>query len=150
MNYYKRFLLSMVYICLFMVFSGCAASSFNEMVRDKNYERREYLIKEGYQELYKRSLDKSRECHETGLLTAAIITEGQIYSELDKAELSIYLIGGLGKSMYHGAEFIKKDYNSTNLIIYSKFGGEWFNILKNEFTGECKNCFCKDDDIKIK
>jgi len=127
-----------------LILSGCTASSFNEMTKDSGYSKQEYTVNENYQSLYKRALSKARECHEQGMITAAMIAEGQIYSDLQKAELSIYLSGGLGKSFYHGAEFIAINNDSTTLIIYTKFGGNWFKILKNEFTGECTQCLCKD------
>lgn len=131
-------------IIMAFILSGCTASTFNEMTNDDRYEKREYQVAENYQAVFKRALDKSRECHEMGNLTAVTVAEGQIYSNSNRAELSIYLLGGLGKSMYHGATFEMIDTNKTNMTIYSRFGGEWFNVLSKEFSGECKACFCED------
>lgn len=126
--------------------SGCTATSFNEMTKDQRYEQRKYTVDENYQIVYKRALDISKECHEAGMITAAQIADGQIYTELKRAEISLYLMGGLGRSMYHGVLFEAIDDTHTNMTIYSRFGGQWFDILKREYTGECKSCFCGEEN----
>jgi hypothetical protein len=142
----KKYVVSLMIFGLIIVFTGCTASSFNEMTKDERYEQRKYVVNENYQVVYKRALDMSKECHEMGMITAAQIADGEIYTELKKAEISLYLMGGYGRSMYHGALFEAIDDSHTNMTIYSRFGGEWFDILKREYTGECKSCLCDEEN----
>ena len=145
----KKYILGLISVGLTLLFTGCTASSFNEMTKDGRYEQRKYVVDQNYQVVYKRALDMSKECHEQGMITAAQIADGQIYTELKKAEISLYLMGGLGRSMYHGALFEAIDDTHTNMTIYSRFGGQWFDILKREYTGECKSCFCGEDNKQL-
>lgn len=132
------------------ILSGCMASSAKEMTLDTKVKKKQVIVAQNYQELYKRALEKSRECHEGGLLTAAIIADGQIYPDLKEAEISIYLMGGLGRQMQHTAKFKAIDNNTTDLMLYSYFHDQYNDILQREFTGECISCGCNDEDKKNK
>ncbi|UTJ06649.1 hypothetical protein [Arcobacter roscoffensis] len=124
-------------------FSGCMASSFNEMKSDSDIVQNTYKINQNYQRLYKRGFSMFQECHEGGLITAAIIADGKLYTELKEAELTIYLMGGLGRQMHHAAEIKALDNESSLLRIYSYTNYEIIDILKREITGECLTCNCE-------
>lgn len=127
--------------------SGCAASSFNEMKRDSGVTKESFQINQNYQALYKYGLEKSKECYDFGLITAAYITDGQLYTELKEAEITNYMMGGLGRQMRFGATLKAISNNDTNLTIYiyGAYAKENIDILKKQLTGECKNCACTPD-----
>ena len=124
-------------------FAGCMASSFNEMKRDTSIKKKEYTVNQNYQALYKRGLAKAQECHEGGLLTATIISDGKLYTDLEEAEITIYLMGGLGRQMHHGVTLKAIDKENTLLNIYTYFGVETIETLKKEISGECLTCDCE-------
>ncbi|PHM16469.1 MAG: hypothetical protein CJD30_11425 [Sulfuricurvum sp. PD_MW2] len=129
-----------------IVLTGCMASTPKEMTIDPKVKSKQVVVNQNYQRIYKRALDKSRECFEMGLGTAAIIADGQIYTELKEAEMSIYLMGGLGRQMHHTAKFKSIDENNTDMIVYSYFGDLAVDQLKRQFTGECISCGCSEED----
>lgn len=129
-------------IVLIMIFSGCMASSFNEMVKKPSIHKKSYIIKQNYQKLYKNSLNMAEQCYEHGMLTAAIVSDGQLFTETKSARISIYLIGGFGKQMHHGATFRAIDNNTTELVLFSEMNDRILETMKKEFTGECKECGC--------
>ncbi len=130
---------------IIVLFSGCMASNYNEMINDDSVKKKTFTINENYQSLYKRGVSKVEECHEQGLLTAAITSDSNIYSEIKEANITVYLMGGLGKQMHHAISFKGNQDNTTKLDVYSYFGDETVDILKKEITGECKVCFCKEN-----
>lgn len=124
--------------------AGCTAKSFNGMIHDKKVDKKTFVVQENYQELYYRSIGIANECYATGMLTAAIVANGQIYSDLKKAEMSIYLMGGLGKQMHHGATFHAIDNDSTRMTIYSYGGESTVQQLDLQFEGKCRGCDCAE------
>lgn len=128
--------------------SGCTASSFNEMKRDSGVTKESFVINQNYQSLYKHGLQISKECYDFGLITAANITDGQLYTELKEAEITNYTMGGLGRQMRFGATLKSISNNDTNLTIYfyGVYAKENIKILKKQFTGKCNSCACVPDD----
>lgn len=129
-------------IILAVLLSGCMASSFNEMVKKPSIHKKSFIIKQNYQKLYKNSLDMAEQCYEHGMLTAAIVSDGQLFTETKSARISIYLMGGLGKQMYYAATFKALDNNTTELVLFSEMNDKVLETMKKEFTGECKKCGC--------
>ena len=128
-----------------VIFSGCAASSFGEMVKNPSTKKTTYIVKENYQRLYRHSLDTAQACYASGMLTAAIIADGQIFSVDKEARISIYIMGGLGKMMESATTFKAIDENTTSMTIYSNLNQSYTETLKKGFTGECKSCQCSDE-----
>jgi hypothetical protein len=128
-----------------ILFSGCMASNYNEMIKDESIDKKSFTINENYQSLYQRGVAKIEECHEQGLLTAAITSDSKIYSDIKEANITVYMMGGLGKQMHHALVFKAIDNSSTKMDVYSYFGVEMVDILKKETTGECISCFCKEE-----
>lgn len=134
-------------IALFMgiTLSGCMASTYNEMITKPDIIKKAYIVEQNYQILYKNALDMSDKCYATGMLTAAIIADGQLFTESKSARISIYLMGGLGKQMHHGAEIKAINTNRSELTLYTEFNNlEILETMKKEFTGKCRECGCED------
>lgn len=131
-------------IVLAVLLNGCMASSFNEMVKKPSIHKKSFIIKQNYQKLYKNSLDMTEQCYEFGMLTSAMVSDGQLFTETKSARISIYLMGGLGKQMHHGATFRAIDNNITELILFSEINDKILETMKKEFTGECKKCSCDE------
>lgn len=134
---------NLVFVVVIVFFTGCMASNYNEMISDESINKKTFNINEDYQSLYKRGVSKVEECHEQGLLTAAITSDSNIYSDIKEAKITVYLMGGLGKQMHHALVFKGNPDNTTKLDVYSYFGEEMVDVLKKETTGECTTCFCK-------
>lgn len=130
---------------LIVLFSGCMASNYNEMIKDESVKKKSYIINENYQSLYKKGSSKVEECHEQGLVTAAITSDANIYTDIKQANITVYLMGGFGKQMHHAISFKGNQDNTTKLDVYTYFGDDMLDILKKETTGECSICFCKEN-----
>jgi len=119
-------------------------TSFNAMKNDDTIHREKFTINQNYQTLYKRSLEKSHECYDIGMITAVITTDGQLYSDLKEAEVYTYMIGGFGKQFHFGTTFKYVDNNVTSMTSYM-FGGyteKRIDCMRKIFIGESKNCEC--------
>ena len=103
----------------------------------------EYIVEENYQQLYRRALNISKQCYETGMITASMVADGNLYTDIKEGEVYIYLLGGLGRSVYHGATFKAIDDKQTKMTIFSNYGGSWYSRLKKQYTGECQTCSCE-------
>ncbi len=144
-----KVLFIIIAIVISVVMSGCSgvARNFKEMTMDSKAKQAQFVINQNYQVLYKRALEKSRECHEMNMITGSTNADGQIFTELKEAELYFYMLVGGVKNMEYGAKFKAIDDGKTNLIIYSYPAFIADNdILKREFTGECNSCGCVNED----
>lgn len=92
-------------IVLGLLFTGCAPSTFSEMKSSDSIKSETVMVDKNYEDIYRKSLSKARECYEMGLITGAVIADGQLYPSSKEGEIVIYTMGGLGKSISLGATF---------------------------------------------
>lgn len=130
-----------------LILSGCTASSLSQMTLDKDIKQKRVVLNENYQKIYKRALEKSKECYEFTNFGSGIYVDGQIYSELREAELSIYQRDAFGINMRHGAKIIGIDNNTTELTIFT-YSDFFLDRIKRLYAGECVSCNCIQEDKK--
>ena len=123
-----------------LIFLGCAPSTFQEMKSSESIKKKTFIVDENYENVYRRSLNKAKECFEMGALTAAFVADGQLYSNSNEGELTVYLIGGMGKSMIHGATFKDIGNQKTEMKLYTYWSEKYIDKMKRLFTGEAINC----------
>lgn len=123
-----------------LIFLGCAPSTFQEMKSSESIKKKTFIVDENYENVYRRSLTKSKECFEMGAITAAFVADGQLYPNSNEAELTVYLIGGFGKNMIHGATFKSIGNQKTEMKLYTYWSEQYIDKMKRLFTGEEINC----------
>ena len=123
-----------------LIFLGCASSTFHEMKSSESTKKGVFVIEENYEDIYRRSLTKLKECYEGGVLRAPFYANGQLYPNSKEAEVTVYLDSGMNKLMIHAATFKDIGNQKTEMKLYSYYGEEYIDKMKKLFTGEVVNC----------
>jgi len=58
------------------------------------------VVEQGYQQVYRTVLTNARRCWQTGMITATMIVNGDLFTDTRSGEISVTLYGGLGPSTY--------------------------------------------------
>ena len=98
------------------------------------------MVDKNYEDIYRKSLSKARECYEMGLITGAVIADGQLYPSSKEGEIVIYTMGGFGKSITNGASFKEIEQNKTQIRFYATWGETSLKRMERLFLGEAQGC----------
>lgn len=123
-----------------LIFLGCAPSTFGEMKTREDTKKMSFSVNENYEYFYKKNLQRAKECYEFGMITAAFIVEGQIFSNAKEAEISISLVGGFGRNVHNGATIKGLNDNLTEVELFSYFGVSHLEKMKRIFTDDTYKC----------
>ncbi len=124
-----------------LFFVGCAPSTFSEMKRSESIKNETVIVNKNYEDIYRKSLAKARECYEMGLITGAVIADGQLYPSSKEGEIIIYTMGGLGRSITNGATFKAIEQNKTQIRFYATYGETSLRRMKRLFLDEDQGCY---------
>lgn len=127
-------------ILIGLLFAGCAPSTFSEMKSSDSIKSETVMVDKNYENIYRKSLSKARECYEMGLITGAVIADGQLYPSAKEGEIVIYTMGGLGKSISLGATFKEIEQNKTQIRFYATWGETSLKRMERLFLGEAQGC----------
>lgn len=139
----------MIKIALFsiiaLIISGCTATSYSAMKNDPTVNKKSYTVDQNYQKLYRTAIDFSHECHDIGLITGALSSDGQLYTDIKEGYVYTYVIGGFGRQMRFGTEIKAINENESNMTIfyYGGFAENAMESLYKQYTGKCPGCKCE-------
>lgn len=83
----------------------------------------ELHMNENYQEVYRTLVEQSRECFETGAMSASTHVRSDLYTDIERGDVSYELIGGFGKDVYATVDILKNE-NGSTVRIYAAPGFE--------------------------
>ena len=130
--------------------NGCTTvnSSFEELKKNKHVTKKEYIINQNYQQLYRNGIVASEKCWDSSKKTifgTDLNHKREIYTDIKEAR---FTRGGPGAVVnVITLKFI--DENTTKMDIYMYRAGEWavystdIEGVKKRFSGECNACKCK-------
>ena len=130
-------------IAIALLLNGCLASSYKEMINKPNITKKEYVINQNYQKLYKTASGTLEDCYESGYMGGNFKSRSKIFPQIKEAKLYNYADGAFGKMMAHAVSIKAIDNNTSSLTIYSEYSESDIEIMKKEFTGECTTCRCE-------
>ena len=105
-------------IALTAVLAGCAPATMQELRRKPGGEAK-FQSPENYQLVYRTILNNARRCYQTGLVTAQMIVQGDLYTDIKTGEVTVALHGGLGVSTYLGIDIRAIGDEMTEVKIFS-------------------------------
>lgn len=137
-----QFLFIPFIITVFALLSGCAPSTaggVREMGATRQYT---FLASENYQPVYRKVLDQARKCNQTGMITAQLVVQGDLYHDTKSAIITVALHGGLGVDTYQVIDINAIDEKQTKIVGHYSLGPveKYGQILKEwvlENSNEC-------------
>jgi hypothetical protein len=102
--------------------AGCAPTTAVG-VREMGPERRyEFVAPENYQPVYRKILEQARKCHQTGLITAQMVVQGDLYHDTKSGTITVALHGGLGVDTYQVIDVAAIDEQQTRVVGHYSLG----------------------------
>lgn len=126
-------LLSLI-VLVFII--GCAPANLNEMKSSSDIKKTTFVLNENYEDVYIRSLSKSKECLEMG----GIIAFGQIYPKIKESEIEVALVGAMGKNLIHAASIKDLDNIKTQVTLYTYWNEKYLEKMQLLFSGKQETC----------
>lgn len=102
---------------LFIAFVGCAPATVQGL-RESHADRYEFIADENYQSVYRKVLYQARKCYQTGLITAQMVVQGDLFHDLKSGNVSVALHGGLGVDTYLTVDVYGLDEKTSRVVVY--------------------------------
>ena len=100
-----------------MLVAGCAPSS-SQGLKNKHCGKDVFEVHENYQPAYRRILQKTRANYQTGMITAQMMVQGDIYTDTESGNVTVALHGGLGVDTYVTMDIAALSDTSTKVTAY--------------------------------
>lgn len=105
-----------------VVLAGCAPATLQgvrDMGPDRSYS---FTAQQGYQDVYRTILTQSRKCHQTGMITAQMVVQGDLYHDTQSGTVSVALHGGLGVDTYQVIDIESAGEGRSNVKAHYSMG----------------------------
>lgn len=135
-------LTSLVIAAVAVSVSGCApstATGVREMGPARQYK---FEAAENYQPVYRKVLAQARKCYQTGMVTAQMVVQGDLFHDIKSGVVTVALHGGLGVDTYQVIDINAVDENRTQIIAYYSLGPveKYGGILKAWVLNNSHDC----------
>lgn len=110
-----------VLIIIFFLLGGCAPGTAQGL-RDKYSGKFVFKVDENYQSVYRKIVTQARNHFQTGLITAQMVVQGDIYTDIKSGNVTIALHGGLGVDTYMTIDINALSDNQTRVTTYYALG----------------------------
>ncbi|RIY41976.1 BPTD_2524 family lipoprotein [Neopusillimonas maritima] len=102
--------------------AGCAPATLDG-VRQMGPERSTtFTADQNYQQVYRKILRQARACHRTGMITAQMVVQGDLYHDIQTGTVSVALHGGLGVDTYQVIDVVAVDESTTKITGHYSLG----------------------------
>lgn len=102
--------------------NGCAPSTamgVRQMEQERQYV---FVAPENYQPVYRKIIDQARKCYQTGMITAQMVVQGDLYHDTKSGTVTVALHGGLGVDTYQVIDVSAIDEKQTKVIGHYSLG----------------------------
>lgn len=102
----------------------------------------EFVAPENYQPVYRKTLEQARKCWQTGMITAQMMVQGDLYHDTKSGTITVALHAGYGVDTYQVIDITAIDEHSTKVVGHYAMGpvNKYGAILKQwvlENSTEC-------------
>ena len=121
---------------------GCAPSTAGG-VREMGPERRiTFVAPENYQPVYRKILNQARKCWQTGLITAQVVVQGDLFHDTKSGTVTVALHGGFGVDTYQVVDVSELDERKTEVVGHYSIGpvGVYGQALKEWVLENSQDC----------
>lgn len=91
-----------------MALGGCVTTAKDDPSRTMSF-----TVARNYQAVYRDMRDFAKSCYEGGLITAHTAVDAQLYTDIQRGDISLAMIGALGKVPYWTSSIAASGQQST-------------------------------------
>lgn len=107
-----------VALALICLLTACAPATM-QGVREKHSGEYSFTANESYQAVYRTVLHQARDCFATGMITAQVIVDGDLYTDIKSGNISVALHGGAGVDTYLVIDIKESTPTSSKVTVYN-------------------------------
>jgi len=138
----RYFLCILLAITVSAFLSGCAPSTAGGVREMGPAHQYAFVSPENYQQVYRKVLNQARKCYQTGMITAQMVVQGDLFHDTKSGVITIALHGGLGVDTYQVIDLNAIDEKQTRVVGHFSTGPveKYGQILKEwvlENSNEC-------------
>lgn len=111
-------------VVLFLCFVAGCAHSTAQGLREKHHGKIIFEVQENYQPVYRKIVTHARERFQGGLITAQMIVQGDLYTDIQSGNVTVALHSGwpVGVDTYMTIDIEALSENQTGITTYYAFG----------------------------
>jgi hypothetical protein len=113
------FWLAFISFILFLLF-GCAPATIQGL-RENHAGKISFDVDENYQSVYRKVLTPARNCWQSGLITAQMVVQGDLYTDTRQGNVTVALHGGAGVDTYFTVDVVALSDSKTRVTVYHAF-----------------------------
>lgn len=109
---------TVIFTLLFISLSACTPNTAGGVRSSQSSKIITFLFDENYQPVYRKILEQSRKCNETGMITAQLLVKNDLYTDIKQGTISVELHGALGVNVYQVIDVKYLEENKTEVKVY--------------------------------
>ncbi len=122
---------------LTLLLQGCAPTTAGGVRALGEKNSYSFVAPENYQAVYRKVLRQERKCFETGLITAQMMVQGDLYTDIKSGTISVSLQGGFGVDTYQVVDISDINGKQSKIVAhYALWSTQKFGKLLKEWVLE--------------
>lgn len=131
-------------LTVLLIIVGCAPATI-EALRENHANKLSFDVKENYQPVFRKVLKTARKCFQTGLITAQMVVQGELYQDIETGTITVAIHGGLGVDTHLAVDVTAIDEDNSKVTVFNALSSwnrssqlvrEW--VLENSAECEAK------------
>lgn len=103
-----------------IMLSGCAPATVQGL-REQHAGHLTFEVGENYQSVYRKIITPAKNCWQTGLITAQMVVQGDLYTDIRQGNVTVALHGGFGVDTYLTVDVVALSDSKTRITVYYVF-----------------------------
>ena len=101
-----------------------------------------FEVSENYQPVYRKVLAQTRKCYQTGMITAQMVIQGDLFHDIKSGVITVALHGGLGVDTYQVIDITAINEKLTKVVAHYSIGPveKYGGILKTWVLDNSTDC----------
>lgn len=127
---------------LLVMLAGCAPATVQGL-REQHAGKLVFEVEENYQSVYRKVITPARNCWQAGLITAQMVVQGEMYTDIRQGNVTVALHGGFGIDTYLTIDVAALSDSKTRVTTYYAFENSTGSAKAVEFWVKQNSTECK-------
>lgn len=103
--------------------TACAPATLTKLKEESTHVV-EFRVAQNYQPVYRTVTENARACWQLGMITAQMVVQSDLFTDIRKGQVTVALHGGLGVSTYLGVDIDAISETESLVRVYAN-DGSW-------------------------
>lgn len=108
-----------MFVILIALSSVACAPATIEGLRKDHANSYTFEVGENYQPIYRKILSTARKCYQTGMITAQMVVQGDLYHDIKSGNVTVALHGGFGVDTHMTIDISALNDEKTRIVVFN-------------------------------